>query len=113
MPYKTPEHQAMRAAMQLHNPPAHPHWSTRVEWRHDRWDPMINAPVAGYPILHIRGRTANGTIFEPVHRAYGDGDGMMSPFDGWFAAYPNKNAGFYEVLVVEWQPLRATYGAIA
>lgn len=103
----TPEHKAMALAMTLHNPPAHPHWSESVDWPADRWDPMVNAPRAGYPILHVRGRTADGRVVEPMHYACGDGDGLMPPFDGWFVPYATKGAGFYEVAPVEWQPLRA------
>lgn len=103
----TPEHKAMRLAMTLHNPPLHPHWSEGVEWPADRWDPMENAPRAGYPILHVRGRTAKGVIVEPMHYACGDGDGMMPPFDGWFVPYGTPGAGYYQVDPVEWQPLRA------
>lgn len=102
----TEEHTAMRLAMTLHNPPAHPHWSEGIEWREGRWDPMCNAPRAGWPILNVRGRTVDGRVVEPIHYACGDGDGMMPPFDGWFAPYPN-GGGFYEVRSVEWQPLRA------
>lgn len=92
----------------LHNPPAHPHWSEAVEWRHDRWDPMVNAPRAGWPILDVRGRTAEGRVIEPIHYACGDGDGMMPPYDGWFAP-DTGGRGFHEVSPVEWQPLRATF----
>lgn len=104
----TEEHAAMRLAMTLHNPPAHPHWSEGIDWPADRWDPMQNAPRAGYPILHLRGRTITGAIVEPMHYACGDGDGMMAPFDGWFMPYrPDHVGGFFEVSPVEWQPLRA------
>lgn len=103
----TEMHRAMELAMRLHNPPEHPHWSESVEWRHDRWDPMCNAPVEGYPIMHIRGRTAAGQIVEPMHYACGDGDGMMPAFDGWFI--PCGKGGFHQVQPVEWQPLRASY----
>ena len=96
-------------ALTLHNPPAHPHWSESVEWRHDRWDPLSTAPQSGYPILEVRGRTATGHILERMHRAFGDGDGMMPPFDGWFVPYEGGRSGFYEVRPVEWQPLRATF----
>jgi hypothetical protein len=102
----TEEHKAMKLAMTLHNPPSHPHWSEAVDWTADRWDPMCNAPVAGYPILHVRGRTAEGKVIEPIHYACGDGDGMMPPFDGWFAPYKDAS-GYYQVRPVEWQPLRA------
>jgi len=101
----TPEHKAMALAMTLHNPPKHPHWSERVtDWPADRWDPMASAPRAGYPILEVRGRTADGRIVEPMHYAFGDGDGMMPPFDGWFIPY-SSGSGYYEVRPVEWQPL--------
>jgi hypothetical protein len=90
----------------LHNPPAHPHWSLGVEWRPGRWDPMNSAPRAGYPILHVRGRTESGQLVEPMHYACGDGDGLMPPFDGWFV--PSAGAGFIEVRPVEWQPLSAS-----
>lgn len=104
----TKEHLAMRLAMTLHNPPAHPHWSESVDWPDDRWDPLCNAPIGGYPMLHLRGRTADGQIVEPMHRACGDGDGLMPPFDGWFA--PSIGiAGFDQVQPVEWQPLRARH----
>lgn len=93
----------------LHNPPAHPHWSTAIEWRHDRWDPMTNAPVAGYPIMTVRGREADGRIVEPIHYAFGDGDGLMPSFDGWFS--PEISGSFVQCHPVEWQPLSATYEA--
>ena len=95
-------------ALTLHNPPAHPHWSEAVDWRAGRWDPMCNAPKSGYPILEVRGRTAEGRIVEPMHYACGDGDGLMPAFDGWFVPYrPDQKGGFYEVRPIEWQPLRA------
>ena len=108
----TPEHQAFRLAMTLHHPPEHPHWSERIEWRPDRWDPMCNAPTEGYPILWVRGRTADGRIIERMHRACGDGDGLMPPFDGWFKSdgvdpHSGRSLGFSQVRPVEWQPLRA------
>ena len=84
-----------------------PHWSETVVWRDGRFDPMSNAPTTGWPILHVRGRTADGKLLEPMHYACGDGDGLMPPFDGWFL--PNENAsGYYQVSPVEWQPLRAS-----
>ncbi len=100
---------AMRLEMTLHNPPKHPHWSEAVDWRPGRWDPMVNAPRAGYPILHVRGRAADGRVFEPMHYACGDGDGLMPPFVGWFVPYPReaRASGFYGVDPVEWQPIRA------
>jgi hypothetical protein len=102
---------ARRLAEQLHNPPAHPHWSEAVDWRPGRWDPMSTAPRAGNPIMHVRGRTADGRIVEPMHYACGDGDGLMPPFDGWFVPYggdaSTRRDGFYQVRPVEWQPLRA------
>jgi|GEM_PF-5481224 len=59
--------------------------------------------------MEVRGRAKDGTILEPMHRAYGDGDGMMPSFNGWFVPYqPNREGGFYEVHPVEWQPLHAT-----
>lgn len=86
-------------------PPVAPHWSEGIEWPPGRWDPMINAPRAGYPILEVRGRTAEGLVIEPCHYACGDGDGLMPPFDGWFR--PMAGGGYIEVSIVEWQPLRA------
>lgn len=95
----------------------HPHWSLAVQWRPGRWDPMSNAPSEGYPILHVRGRTADGRIVEPMHRACGDGDGLMPPFNGWFVpsgasgifgTADYRHNGFYEVRPVEWQPLTAS-----
>lgn len=75
-----------------------------MEWHVDRWDPLSNAPTDGYPILHVRGRGKAGEIFEPMHKANGDGDGVMPPFDGWFVPCGN---GYTQVFPVEWQPLRA------
>lgn len=100
----TQEHEAMRLAMTLHNPPAHPHWSESVEWPADRWDPMINAPRAGYPILHLRGREAGGRIVEPMHYACGGGE-EQPRFEGWFV--PAGDHFNNQVEPVEWQPLRA------
>ncbi len=92
-------------------PPA-VHWSETIDWRHDRWDPMSNAPVEGYPILHVRGRTEAGHIVEPMHYAYGGGE-EQPPFRGWFVPASFNPDGiarhFSEVHPVEWQPLRATY----
>lgn len=90
----------------------HPHWSESVDWRPGRWDPLDNAPSEGSPILNVRGRLADGTIVEPMHRACGDGDGLMPPFNGWFVPCktlfgPTVGDGFHEVSPVEWQPLRA------
>ncbi|GKS92758.1 hypothetical protein [Acidovorax sp. SUPP2539] len=85
----------------------HPHWSETVEWRSGRWDAMSSAPTRGYPILNVRGRDEAGRLLEPMHYAFGDGDGMMPAFGGWFVPYANRNDGFYEVRPVEWQPLRA------
>lgn len=91
----------------LHSPDhGRPHWSEAVDWRPGRWDPMNSAPTRGYPILHVRGRTLDGKIIEDMHYACGDGDGLMPPFDGWFAPEPG-GAGFYQVRPVEWQPQRA------
>lgn len=92
--------------MVLHAPPQHPHWSESVDWRAGRWDPMVNAPCRGSPILHVRGREADGRVVEPMHYACGDGDGMMPPFDGWFVPCRSGDA-FVQVRPVEWQPLRA------
>lgn len=101
-----PEMKDFMHRMQLHNPPAHPHWSEFVDWRHDRWDPLINAPVGGYPIIHVRGRSKEGKVYEKMHYACGDGDGLMPPFVGWFVP---GGGGFVGVDPVEWQPRRATY----
>lgn len=97
----------------LHNPARGlPHWSESVAWPADRWDPMSNAPRAGYPILHIRTRNEGGRVSEPVHYACGDGDGMMPSFDGWFAAHsPDMKGGFYQIDAVEWQPIHAGQSA--
>lgn len=81
------------------------HWSESVEWRPGRWDPMSNAPIDGYPILEVRGRTASGQLLEPMHYAYGGGEDQP-PFRGWFVPY-KAGSGFYEVSPVEWQPLGA------
>lgn len=78
-----------------------PHWSTTIKWREGRWDPMTNAPMEGRPILYIRGRSANGTILEPMHYAYGGGDEQPA-FRGWFVPF---GSGFIQVSPVEWQPL--------
>lgn len=67
---------------------------------------MSNAPTRG-KILEIRGRTKEGAIVAPMHYAYGDGDGMMPPFIGWFIP-DGSGRGFYEVTPFEWQPLNAT-----
>lgn len=56
--------------------------------------------------MHVRGRRADGTVIDDMHYACGDGDGLMPPFDGWFAPY-KQGEGFYQVHPVEWQPLRA------
>lgn len=108
----TAEHNAMQLAMQLHNHPKHPHWSESIEWASDRWDPLINAPVRGYPILHVRGRTLTGQVLEDMHYACGDGDGLMPPFDGWFVPQAGGH-GFVQVFPVEWQPLRAGAAPVA
>lgn len=90
--------------------PANAHWSESVEWRHDRWDPMSNAPTTG-PILEVRGRSANGKVLEPMH--YADGGGEEQPrFKGWFVpCFDSTGALSYYLGVdpVEWQPIRATY----
>jgi hypothetical protein len=74
---------------------------------------MSNGPKDGYPIVHVRGRTKIGNIIEPIHYAYGDGDGLMPAFIGWFipsGRYADgRPMGHHEVFPVEWQPLRATY----
>lgn len=100
-----PEHMI---AERLHNPPAHPHWSTLIDWRPGRWDSLSNAPTMGSPILFIRGRDAEGRLLEPMHYACGDGDGLMPPFDGWFVPMGGNAKGFIECHPVEWQPLGAT-----
>ena len=84
-----------------------PHWSQTVVWRAGRFDPMSNAPTKGYPILHIRGRDENGKLLEPMHYAYGDGDGLMPPFRGWFIPNSFGSSGFEQCSPVEWQPLSA------
>lgn len=89
----------------LHSPGhGRPHWSESVDWRPGRWDPLNSAPTRGTPIMRVRGRTADGRVIEDMHYACGDGDGLMPPFDGWFA--PDSD-GFYQVSPVEWQPQRA------
>lgn len=54
-----------------------------------------------------------GIVIEPIHYAYGDGDGLMPAFIGWFTPSGHysdgRPSGFYQVFPVEWQPLRATY----
>lgn len=92
--------------MNLHSE-ANPHWSETVHWRAGRFDPMSNVPTEGFPILHIRGRDANGRLLEPMHYAYGDGDGLMPPFIGWFVP-DSRDTRFCEVHPVEWQPLWAS-----
>lgn len=82
-----------------------PHWSLSVDWRPGRWDPLTNAPVGGYPILHVRGRCEDGSIIDDMHYACGGGE-EQPPFDGWFAPYKSGD-GFYQVRPVEWQPLTA------
>lgn len=91
----------------LHRPDiGRPHWSEAIEWRPGRWDPMNSAPMRGNPIMRVRGRTQDGHVIEDMHYACGDGDGLMPPFDGWFA--PDLNgSGFHQVRPVEWQPQRA------
>lgn len=101
----SPEHKAMQLAMTLHNPPAHPHWSESIDWPADRWDPMVNAPRAGYPILHLRGRTADGRIVEPMHFAENLSGEEQPAFSGWFV--PAGEHCNNQVHPVEWQPLRA------
>jgi hypothetical protein len=92
--------------MNLHNLPDHPHWSEGIEWRDGRWDSMSSAPTAGYPVLHVRGRDEHGAVIEDMHYAYGDGDGLMPAFRGWFK--PDVGGrGYVEVRPVEWQPLHA------
>ncbi len=94
-------------AITAHRPEAgRPHWSETIDWRPGRWDPLSNAPIEGYPILHVRGRDEKGNLLEPMHYAYGDGDGLMPPFRGWFV--PSGERGFQQVHPVEWQPLRAS-----
>lgn len=92
-------------------PPTHhseraPHWSDGIEWRAGRWDPMSNAPSTGSKIMHVRGRSAEGRILEPMHYASGGGEEQPC-FDGWFVPYANGTRGFHQVHPVEWQPLRA------
>lgn len=95
--------------MQTHAPEhGKPHWSETTVWRPGRWDPMHSAPSRGWPILHVRGRTADGKVINEMHYACGDGDGLMPPFDGWFAPDDDKRTGFHQVHPIEWQPLRAT-----
>ena len=36
-----------------------------------------------YPIKHLDGQMPDGRI-ALMHYAYGDGDGLMPPFEGWF-----------------------------
>lgn len=98
------DHKEFFTRAQLHAD-HHPHWSLSVKWRKDRWDHLSFAPVRGYPIQHIKGRTKDGEIIKDMHYACGDGDGLMPPFDGWFAPYPDRESGFYQVFPVEWQPL--------
>lgn len=93
--------------MTMHCPPLRPHWSESAEWRHDRWDTMVNAPWRGR-ILEVRGKTADGRIIDRMHFAEGGGE-EQPPFRGWFAPYPTRSSGFYQVSPVAWQPLRATY----
>lgn len=101
----TAEHQAIKLAATLHKPPAHPHWSESVDWPADRWDPMSNAPSCGYPILHIRGRTADGHVLESMHFAQDLSGDEQPAFSGWFVqTAPHHNS---QVTPVEWQPLRA------
>lgn len=83
-----------------------PHWSVGIKWRDGRWDPLTNAPTRGNIIMSVRGRDREGRIYEPVHYAHGDGDGLMPPFIGWFRP-ATESRGFIEVSICEWQPLWA------
>lgn len=85
--------------------PQHPHWSESVEWRSGRWDSMSSAPTKGSTIMFIRGRGADGQIFEQMHYAVGGGD-EQPPFEGWFVA-SSDDRSFCQVFPVEWQPSRA------
>lgn len=89
-----------------------PHWSVGIEWRPGRWDPMSNAPTAGYPILEVRGRTSDGRLLEPMHFAFGGGEEQPA-FRGWFVPRGDRNSGFYQVDPVEWQPLTASPNELA
>ncbi len=82
----------------------HPHWSLSIDWREDRWDCMSSAPTRGYPILEVMGRDINGKVVGPMHYAFGDGDGLMPPFDGWFVKSDSEKY-FEQVRPVEWQPV--------
>lgn len=82
-----------------------PHWSTTVEWRPGRWDPMSNAPVTGYPILRVRGRDKDGKLIENMHYAEGGGE-EQPPFKGWFV--PAGERSYSGVDPVEWQPMNAS-----
>jgi hypothetical protein len=98
--------QEMVADDQTHSE-RHPHWSLAVtDWPADRWDALESAPQRGYPILSVRGRTADGKVIPDMHRAFGGGE-EQPPFDGWFAPYPPPTSGFHQVSPVEWQPLHA------
>lgn len=83
---------------------ANPHWSTIIEWRTGRWDPMSNAPTDG-EILFVRGRDKDGNILENIHYAYGGGEEQPF-FRGWFIPV---DRGYHQVFPVEWQPLNAKY----
>lgn len=70
----------------------------RVEWK-----PISCAPQGeGWHVQWIMGRLPGG-IEVPVHYAFGDGEGLMPPFRGWF-----RKCGKHDMCGVdptEWRPL--------
>lgn len=53
----------------------------------------------GYPMPWVEGLLGDDTVVL-MHYAYGDGDGLMPPFEGWF----RRNGTYYsEVKPVAWR----------
>lgn len=78
-----------------------PHWSTKVKvWEHNRWDPISTAPQGGFPILHVRGRSLKGRIYDRMHFARDLSGDEQPPFEGWF-----DSATYNQVDPFEWQPI--------
>jgi len=65
----------------------------RQLWFPGFWRSMDDMPryvIHGYPILWVEGLLRDGSVVR-MHKANGDGDGLMPPFDGWFKGFMVKH----------------------
>lgn len=65
------------------------------------WGSMESAPKSGFPIEHVEGRRADGSLIEDMHFAQDLTGEDQPPFSGWFSP---SGDGYIEVVPVAWRP---------